>query len=278
MSTDKNVLEKKRIEIQKDIIGNANIVMRHFRIAMHLFLGMIFSCQPDRHNVADSFDADRLSDVWDDRKFLPGALEIQSEIVRGGKGAAKITLRPGDQIPQEKGTILERAELTESQKLWSLEDVLYAYEFSIFLPLDFPFDSTRLVIAQWKQECPVESCTPDNPLIAIRYVADRLYITHLGPDLKILYETSGNVRNQWLDFKFNISFSRTKEGRIEAWLNKKKIVDYVGVNAYPPSGGYPDQNQFYFKTGLYRDKADQPMTLYFDEYRKNLISKASDSL
>lgn len=71
--------------------------------------------------------------------------------------------------------------------------------------------------------------------------------------------------------------SRTKEGRIDAWLNKKKIVDYIGINAYPPSGGYPDQNQFYFKTGLYRDKADQPVTLYFDEYRKNLVSKVSDS-
>ena len=186
MNTDKNVLEIKRIEIQKDIVTHEHIVMRHFRVAMYLFLGMIFSCQHDKHDVVDNFETDHLSAVWDDRKFLPGALEIQSEIVRGGKGAAKITLRPGDQIPQEKGTILERAELTESEKFWSSEDVLYAYEFSIFLPLDFPFDSTRLVIAQWKQECTIDSCTPDNPLIAIRYVADRLYITHLGPDLKVL--------------------------------------------------------------------------------------------
>lgn len=236
---------------------------------------LIFSCQDKSNGIYDGFDEESLTDMWDNRKFLPGALEMQSDIVRFGKRAAKLTLKPGDQIPQERGTILERAELTESDRIWSLEDSLYAYSFSIFLPLDFPVDSTRLVIAQWKQECPFDSCIPDNPLIAIRYVADRLFITHMGPELKVLFETPENVRNRWLDFKFNICFSRTEMGRIEGWLNSEKVVDYSGINAYAHSGGYPEQNQFYFKTGLYRDQTDVTMTLYIDEYRKDLLPKIS---
>lgn len=252
--------------------------MRCLWLANFFLLVLIFSCQSDKsEKLYDGFDQPSLSKAWDNRKFLPGALEMQKAIVRSGERAAKITLRPGDQIPQEKGTILERAEVTEAEEYWSLEDALYSYTFSIFLPSDFPVDSTRLVIAQWKQECPVESCMPDNPLIAVRYVAGRLFITHLGPELEVLYATSGNLLNRWLDFKFIISFSRTEAGSIEAWLNNEKVIDFVGVNAYPPHGGYPDQNQFYFKTGLYRDQTDRTMTIYFDEYTKEHLETGSDA-
>jgi len=252
--------------------------MRYLWLANLFLLVLICSCQTDKsEKLYDGFEHPSLSKVWDDRKFLPGALEIQKAIVRSGERAAKITLRPGDQIPQEKGTILERAELTEAEEYWSLEDSLYSYTFSIFLPDDFPVDSARLVIAQWKQECQVESCVPDNPLIAVRYVAGRLFITHLGPELEVLYATSENLLNRWLDFKFIISFSRTEAGSIEAWLNNEKVIDYIGINAYPHDGGYPDQNQFYFKTGLYRDQTDRFMTIYFDEYTKARLDKVSDA-
>ena len=46
------------------------------------------------------------------------------------------------------------------------------------------------------------------------------------------------------------------------------VVDYQGVTAYPASGGYVERGLFYFKMGLYRDRWPEPMTIYFDEYRK----------
>jgi hypothetical protein len=58
-------------------------------------------------DVHDGFESNDLSPIWSNKKFLPGAFEIQSTHVRSGFSSAKITLNPGDQIDEEKGTILE---------------------------------------------------------------------------------------------------------------------------------------------------------------------------
>ena len=52
----------------------------------------------------DNFEADSLSSIWRTDKFIPGALLLQSEVVRTGEKACKLTLRPGDQIEEEMGT------------------------------------------------------------------------------------------------------------------------------------------------------------------------------
>jgi hypothetical protein len=72
----------------------------------------------------------------------------------------------------------------------------------------------------------------------------------------------------WLDFRFQIRFSRARSGRIKAWLGDTLVTDHRGVTAYPESGGYARPALFYFKIGLYRDRMSEPMTIYIDEYRK----------
>jgi hypothetical protein len=230
------------------------------------------ACDGRSQAIYDGFESDSLAPVWDSRKFLPGAVEFQSAVTRAGKGAARITLREGDQIAEERGSLLERAELVESKELWVAEHTRHSYAFSLFLPEDFPVVSTRLVIAQWKQECPIDSCTPDNPTIAIRYVSGQLYITHkVGEQDRVLYRSAGEIRNRWLDFTFSIRFARDASGEIAATLGGNRIIDYVGVNAYPASGGYTADGRFYFKIGLYRDRMPQPMSIYVDEYRKQRL-------
>jgi hypothetical protein len=227
-----------------------------------------WACQ--RNNVVyDGFETLSLSENWETMRFLPGAVQIQSSVVKAGKGAARITLRPGDQIPQERGSELERAELQESRRLWSVEDSAYEYSFSVFVPPDFPIVSTRLVIAQWKQHCPAGTCTPGNPTLAIRYQAGELFIAlQVTAEKVVLYRTRDDIRNRWLDFRFQIRFSRSQSGRIKAWLGDTVVVDYKGVTAYPSSGGYVGRGIFYFKMGLYRDRSPEPITIYLDEYRK----------
>jgi hypothetical protein len=223
----------------------------------------------------DDFENPALATCWETNKFLPGAVQIQSSVVRAGRGAARITLRSGDQIPQEKGSVLERAELQEARRLWSLEGSAYAYSFSLFVPQDFPIASTRLVIAQWKQNCPVEECTPDNPILAVRYQDGELLIAkQTTAEKEILYRTAADVRNRWLDFRFQIRFSRDASGRIRAWLGDHMIIDHEGASAYPQAGGYAGRGRFYFKVGLYRDRMPEPMTLYVDEYRKVPLPEA----
>jgi hypothetical protein len=247
------------------------------RIAALLLLSSLafqISCQfHGSSKVYDSFETGTLSRIWETGKHhIPGAVSIQSRIVRAGKSAVKIILRPGDQIKKEKGTILERAELTQTWRSWAYEDTLYAYSFSIFLPEDFPIVPNRLVIAQWKQRCPGDHCYPENPVLAVRYIAHELLVTHkVTAEEKILFRTNDEIRGKWLDFRFRLCFSKD-HGIIKAWLNGQSIIDYKGPNAYPASGGYPKSNHFYFKTGLYRDRSPQTMTLYFDEFRMEKLS------
>jgi hypothetical protein len=234
---------------------------------------MQIACNPDRlSNVNDGFDSDSLSKIWTSDKFLPGSLNFQTKYVRSGSKAAMLTLQPGDQIEEEKGTILERAELKESKKLYAIENSIYEYSFSILLPPDFPIVPSRLVIAQWKQDCPSGDCDPGSPVIALRFVSGKFYVTlQTEPKQITLFSQDETIVNQWLDFKFQIKFSGKQDGAIKAWLNAKQIIDYKGITAYSQTYGYPIHDVFYFKMGLYRDHMDQPMTIYLDDYKKNQI-------
>jgi hypothetical protein len=244
-------------------------IFKHF-VSGIMSVVILSSCQSKKLIITkDNFEADTLNQIWTSEKFIPGAFELQSEVVKSGKKAAKLILREGDQIDEEKGTNLERAELREPKKLMAIEHNNYSYSFSLFLPADFPIVPTRLVIAQWKQNCEAGGCNPNNPIIAIRYDSGKLRITlQTGPEKTILYSETGPILNQWLDFKFNIRFSRNNNGQIKTWLNDKIIIDYNGVTAYSNEFGYPKPGNFYFKMGLYRDTMSQPMTIYIDDYMK----------
>jgi len=80
-----------------------------------------------------------------------------------------------------------------------------------------------------------------------------------------------DIRNRWLDFRFQIRFSRSQSGRIKAWLGDTLVIDCKGANAYPEAGGYAGRGRFYFKVGLYRDRISEPMNIYVDEYRKEQL-------
>jgi hypothetical protein len=249
--------------------------MRNTFISIILILLSMTTCQSDRLiNIHDNFESDGLNKIWSNDKFVSGGLTFQSKYTRSGNKAAMLTLKQGDQIDKEKGSINERAELKESDELFSSENSNYSYSFSIFLPPDFPVVPTRLVIAQWKQDCESGDCDPDNPVIALRYQSGTFFVTlQVGPERTTLYSQSDSILNKWLDFKFNIRFSRKPDGIIEAWQNGKQIIDYAGTTAYSKTFGYPIPGVFYFKIGLYRNSMDKPMTIYIDDYSKQHIPK-----
>jgi len=224
----------------------------------------------------DGFEKQELSKIWSSNKLAPNSLEIQSQIVRSGKHAAKITLHPGDihESGNDSSMASERDELLEAKELESAEEQKYAYSFSIFIPDSFPIVPTRLVIAQWKQRCGENSCQDRSPVIAIRYESGKLFITlQTGLEKEILYRTEENNKGQWLDFQFKIKFSRTANGSIAATLNNKDIIHYTGITCYDTQYGFSSESSFYFKMGLYRDLMATPMTIYFDEYSKQKIAE-----
>ncbi|HUK81740.1 MAG TPA: polysaccharide lyase [Verrucomicrobiae bacterium] len=255
-----------------------------FRLTVCLLLlsGNI-ACAPDANapatglDIYDGFETSELSKLWSTDRFEPGAVEMQTNVVRAGRSAAKLTVRSGEKfeagINGNKDS--ERAELLEARKLVSKENEAYEYSFSDFIATNFQIVPTRLVIAQWKQFCPKGgNCSDDSPVVALRYVSGVLFITRqTGPHRTNLFETSEDLRGKWTDFKFQIRFTTNVTGRIKVWLNGKQVVDYAGATAYPenPTTGYPNASHFYFKMGLYRDVMAEPMTIYIDEYRKRQL-------
>lgn len=249
---------------------------------MSLLLGHVSGAQSTNVSataidVYDGFETASLSDIWETSRFVPGAVEVQTDVVRAGHRALRITVHARDKFEAgiNGSSDNERDELLEARRLTSKENDAYEYAFSMFFPANFPIVPTRLVIAQWKQYCPEGgNCSDDSPVLAVRFMSGVLKITQdIGKDQTILYQKKDEFRNHWLDFKFRVRFSRNGNGRIMAWLGDKQVVDYKGVtaNSENASTGYPSPSRFYFKMGLYRDLMAKPMTIYIDEYRKRQL-------
>ncbi len=223
-------------------------------------------------HIQDHFEEAHLNSIWIAQRMVPSAFSMQSKVVHDGHSAARITLQANDRMERasKDGAASERDELMEAPRFWSQSGNTYSYAFSLYLPPDFPIVKKRLVIAQWKQLCEWASCQPDNPVLAIRYVGGVLLVTRKNDaDEEIMYKSHGEMRGRWLNFRFVNRFSQKRDGTINGWMNGQKIVQYRGVTAYHSARGYPAHGFFYFKMGLYRDRMQEPMTIYFDDFRKD---------
>jgi len=260
-------------------IGRAALAAGFAAGSAALFLGYTrwANAPVSRVDVYDGFETRGLSGIWDTSRFVPGAVTMQSDFVREGRGAAKVALHSRDMFEAGiKGSKdSERAELLEAPKLISKEDIAYEYSFSELIPADFPIVPVRLVIAQWKQDCDGHrACSDDSPVVAVRYTSGVLEITHqAGAHREALFRTSESLRGKWTDFRFQIRFTPRPDGAIRGWLNGTQEIDYRGATAYPENAatGYASPGRFYFKMGLYRDAMETPMTMYIDEYRKRQL-------
>jgi hypothetical protein len=226
-------------------------------------------------DVYDGFETPTLSDLWSTRRFSPGAVKMQGDVVRAGHGAVEITVHSRDTFEAGRNGNLdtERDELMEAPRLFAKQDMPYEFSFSMYFPRDFPIVPTRLVIAQWKQDCGSEDlpCSDDSPVLAFRYVSGELRITqNIETKSIFLYRQRGEYRGRWLDFRVQARFTPNANGRVKVWLDGKQLVDYTGVTADGENAatGYANPSLFYFKMGLYRDVMAEPMTVYIDEYRK----------
>jgi hypothetical protein len=231
-------------------------------------------------DVYDGFEAPTLGNLWETSRFTSGAVEIQSSIVRAGHGAVRITVHSRDtfEAGQNGDADSERDELLEARALTSREATPYEFSWSMYLPPDFPIVPVRLVVAQWKQYCGSDTapCSDDSPVLAVRYIGGVLRITQdLAHKQTVLYEEKTDLRSRWLDLRFRVRFTPNADGRIEAFLDGKRVVDFHGVtaDAEDTATGYSSPGYFFFKMGLYRNVMPQPMTIYLDEYRKKQLAQ-----
>src|SRR5579862_554205 len=158
-------------------------------------------------HIHDDFESSALSWRWTKLRLEPGALQFEHQIVRSGHQAIAITVHDGDryEAASDSGAATERDELMENWPLFSRAGHTYVYSFSLFLPDDLPSTARRLVIAQWRQLCEARRCSPDYPIIAIRYQQGLLEITRQDDQGRhVLFQSDKNYKGQWLDFRFVI--------------------------------------------------------------------------
>jgi len=82
----------------------------------------------------------------------------------------------------------------------------------------------------------------------LRYASGKFLITlQTEPEKITLFSQEETTLIKWMDFKFQVRFTRTQDGVIKNWLNGKQIVDYKGRTANGENYGYPIPGVFYFK-------------------------------
>jgi hypothetical protein len=104
-----------------------------------------------------------------------GTVEFQSEDVRAGKGALRLSVRPIC-FPVD-GNCSERAEVWERPKLWAPYDRGMWYRFSVKLVEPIPRDDHRHVIAQWKRQILPGASGDFSPFLALRLNRGKLFAT-----------------------------------------------------------------------------------------------------
>src|SRR5208337_1046052 len=80
-------------------------------------------------DVYDGFETPELSKIWGADRFEPGAVTLQTNIVRIGHSAVKITIHASDKFEAglNGNSDSERDELREAGKLTSKENVPYEF-------------------------------------------------------------------------------------------------------------------------------------------------------
>ena len=219
-------------------------------------------------SVADGFESGAVGPLWKTHRVKAGSATVQREIVRSGTHAVRLELHQGDMAGlggDDEAT--ERAEIQEADGIWARFGESHEYGFSMYLPPDFPIVDTRLVIGQWKQAC--EDCSKNrSPIVAQRFRSGVFFVTIETPQgRRTIYRHRQSILGQWLDLRYRIRFAWS-DGSVAVWLNGERVADYRGYLGYPD-----DPPGVYFKFGLYRDRLSQPMTIYFDDYRKGRVSQ-----
>ena len=225
--------------------------------------------------LADGFDDGLLrSNVWSERRLLPGAAMLQTEHGRNGARALAITVQPGDD-PLGDGS--DRAELAESEsvRLPAGQEVWYGFSMRIADPI--PLDGNRLVVGQWHQSM------PGSPFLAQRFRNGVFHITLQDGRCRIwlAWQMGAHPKKRrgcrvavqrfadlppsdsgWIDMVYRIRPDPNGNGLVEVWANGQRIARATGAI------GYDGMRQQFFKFGPYRDPATYPMTVYLDSFRR----------
>lgn len=239
-----------------------------------LLLTSFAAAAPEKLEVG--FEDGKVPEVFVVKAPKDYSIQVQSEVVRKGKFAARFEIRKGDAFQDGSAHEGFRSELKDRYRATRGGEDWYSISF--YLPKDFPIHGNRLVIGQWNAEPDdeAEEALGRSPPLSQRFINGefrvQLYKEPITVKLplagrKILFRTKKLELGKWHDFVYHVRWSHKKDGFVKAWMNGKPIVDYNGPV------GYDDKRGPYFKFGLYRDDVPETYVAYFDEYRRGKARK-----
>lgn len=194
--------------------------------------------------------------------IIPSTADPEAPPPRVGDRALRFELRYDD---PEAAFSSKRAEVTFSgiaDTLGRVGGPVEWYRFSVYLPESHKRDPAAEIIAQWH-------ATPDagevfrGPVLSLHSRDGEWQIISRHSSEKI--QTSNNAERKrlwrapyqtgvWTDFIFQTSWDWQAEGQgaIRAWMKQSDVPDWKEVLTYQGPTAYNDDNQIYFKAGLYK--------------------------
>lgn len=224
-----------------------------------LWVGCLGLMAAEFSKQADGFEASALAPFWlpgdyGSGLYAAGAVKISTNHARAGAKSLEVTVREGDMAsPGGDGFTTERADMDSGHYPLLNQDAWYS--FSVLFPTNFPLVDTRLVFGTCKQS------DVARPIVAQRFRKGRHTLTVEAHGKRKEFSLPKPKLGAWHDMVYHLRYAEDKTGRVEVWMDGKKVADYAGPTAEPNF-----KNAFYFKMGLYRDQMKQPMTAYFDNY------------
>ncbi len=147
-----------------------------------------------------------------------------------------------------------------------------SYEFSTLIPGSLKnVKKSRLVIAQW-HDAKEARRDVQRPPFSIR-LADGQLVFPLFNEAIYQANPKGLGKNmatipipygRWIQWKVVATWNASSKGKLQVWMNGKRIISYVGEIGYPADVWAP-----YFKMGAYTTKDfSAPITIYHTNYRR----------
>jgi hypothetical protein len=212
---------------------------------------------------------------WDSTRLTgQRSSAVQSDNVRGGQYAARLTLFPDD-------TLIfggYRAELADN--FYAKPESQMQYFFSVYLPSDTQLHPDQgCVIAQFHDQRNYKQfslATPHSPPLAFRYRGDNSIKITIERSLDQINQNVerfqiARIKNfqlgQWHDFVVNVRWSSVN-GLVEIFHKSQSDSEFQKVSDYQGVLGYFGSKGTYFKVGPYCNSRAplKPLTVFVDNY------------
>jgi hypothetical protein len=200
-------------------------------------------CLTAAHGLADEKAALRLADDFELGDFAPGGglyykdnfeqtagtVTFQSDDVRNGEGALKLSIMPI--CPDARGCS-ERAEVWERRDVLARYDSPVWYGFSMKLADPVPEDDHRYVMAQWKRQIIPGAEKDYSPFLALRLDKGKLVVTIDSDSLTVVPLGSEGREAECLPGEAPVN-DRTDDGQtraLAAFQEGMPVADWRYVN------------------------------------------------